>query len=194
MYIDAAGVTPVHSRVGEMLKMVTCAQRPEEPTGCAERPHPLKHSAKVLILEMIRGDQGTTDTNINGNQPVLSTKQYIERFQRKNRGIVVMSPDERTSSQQDARPENPVVPDFFFQGKPRGQRHVELIKILWLKLSNHISGIASSHGHIFEPQQFSPRSPRGWSHQSEHGHYHGHDRSAHMGTSSELTQVNDFPS
>src|SRR5262245_47717874 len=100
-----------------------------------------------------------------------------------------MTPDERASSQQDARPENPVVPDFFFQGKPRGQRHVELVKILWLILSNHISGNASSHGHIFEPQPFGPC---GWRHKSDHGRYHGHDRSAHMRTCRGLTQVNDF--
>src|SRR5262245_16181663 len=144
MHIDPSGVTSVHSGVREMLKMVACAERPGKPTGCAERPHPLKHSAEGLILEFIRSDQGTTDTNINGNEPVLSTKQHIERFQGKNRGCVVMRPDERASSQQDARPQNPVVPDFFFQGKPRGQRHVELVKILWLILSNHISGNASS--------------------------------------------------
>src|SRR5262245_28206287 len=101
-----------------------------------------------------------------------------------------MSPDERASSQQDARPENPVVSDFFFQGKPRGQRHVELVKILWLILSNHISGNASSHGQVFEPQQLF--SPSGWIHKSDEGCPHGNDHSAQMRTCSELTQMNDF--
>src|SRR6476660_5919964 len=179
MHIDAAGLTPVHAGVGEMLKMVADSERSDKTTGRTERPHPLKHSSEVLILEIIRGDQGTTDTNINGNQPVLTTKQHIEWFQRKNRGCVVMSPDERASSHQDASSENPFVPDPFFEWKPRGQRHVELVKILWLKLSNHIAGNASSHRHIFEPQPFSPS---GRIHKTDEGRPHRNDYSAHTPT------------
>ncbi len=51
MHIDAAGVIPVHSGVGEMLKMVACSERSGKTTGCAERPHKLKRPAEALTSQ-----------------------------------------------------------------------------------------------------------------------------------------------
>jgi hypothetical protein len=50
-----------------------------------------------------------------------------------------------------------------------------LVKILWLILSNQISGNASSHRHIFEPQPFSLS---GWIHMSDECRPDGNDYSA----------------
>src|SRR5690348_7839221 len=155
MNVDAAGVTPVHSGVGEMLKMVAYSKRSGETTGRAERPHKLKRPAEVLTIKLIFGDQGSPHPHINGYQPVLSTKQHIEWYQREDPRHFV-TPDEHACRKQGARSENPFGPDFFLPGKPCGQRNVGLVKIDWLIMSNHKAGKASSQGQIFEPQLFSP--------------------------------------